>query len=390
MKFYKMSKKAFTIIELLFVISIVGLLASIVLVWISSSRGKARDSKRIVEVSTLQKAVEFHYNDLNEYPEAADWIKIEENPVFAEAMKPYLPQIPKDPLYPKEEGGKIFSYQYKSTEDRQGYKIHVEMETETETETGEHASYEVFSGDGGKIVYGGGGGVGGGSPTNYALKFNGADDYIEVPDSDSLDITMEITLEAWVYPNTLSSNRENPIITKASGADWGVYSLVYNAMNRGVETKKFRFEINDGVGSGYEIYKQIFSSVNVDINHWYHVVATYNGTEQCIYVDEIQNCKVQGVGILTNNLSLQIGKQYWYYTPPQFVYWGGIIDEVRIYKRALDPGEVTEHHNGTFTDETGLVALWHFDEGSGNTTADASGNGNTGTLINNPQWVSGH
>jgi len=32
----------------------------------------------------------------------------------------------------------------------------------------------------------------------YALNFDGVDDYVEVPDSDSLDITDEITLEAWV------------------------------------------------------------------------------------------------------------------------------------------------------------------------------------------------
>jgi len=38
---------------------------------------------------------------------------------------------------------------------------------------------------------------------------------------------------------------------------------------------------------------------------------------------------------------------------------------------------------------TGPVAYWKFDEGSGTTTADASGNGNTGTLVNGPSWVTG-
>jgi hypothetical protein len=37
----------------------------------------------------------------------------------------------------------------------------------------------------------------------------------------------------------------------------------------------------------------------------------------------------------------------------------------------------------------GLVARWPFAEGSGMTTADSSGNGNTGTLIASPQWVAG-
>lgn len=37
----------------------------------------------------------------------------------------------------------------------------------------------------------------------------------------------------------------------------------------------------------------------------------------------------------------------------------------------------------------GLVGYWKMDEGSGTTTSDSSGNGNTGTLVNGPQWVNG-
>lgn len=34
-----------------------------------------------------------------------------------------------------------------------------------------------------------------------------------------------------------------------------------------------------------------------------------------------------------------------------------------------------------------IVAHWKFDEGSGTTVGDSSGNGNTGTLVNNPTWT---
>jgi len=37
----------------------------------------------------------------------------------------------------------------------------------------------------------------------------------------------------------------------------------------------------------------------------------------------------------------------------------------------------------------GLVGLWHFDEGSGTTTADSSGKGNIGALVNSPVWAGG-
>src|SRR3990170_7060226 len=37
----------------------------------------------------------------------------------------------------------------------------------------------------------------------------------------------------------------------------------------------------------------------------------------------------------------------------------------------------------------GLVGYWAFDEGSGTTAGDSSGNGNNGTLTNGPTWVAG-
>ena len=37
----------------------------------------------------------------------------------------------------------------------------------------------------------------------------------------------------------------------------------------------------------------------------------------------------------------------------------------------------------------GLVGYWNFDEGSGTTAADSSGNNNTGTLTNGPTWTAG-
>jgi predicted nucleotidyltransferase len=38
---------------------------------------------------------------------------------------------------------------------------------------------------------------------------------------------------------------------------------------------------------------------------------------------------------------------------------------------------------------TGLVGYWKFDENTGTTTADSSGNNNSGTLVNSPTWITG-
>jgi regulation of enolase protein 1 (concanavalin A-like superfamily) len=63
---------------------------------------------------------------------------------------------------------------------------------------------------------------------------------------------------------------------------------------------------------------------------------------------------------------------------------------------------VNVYHDGTFFADfdyfktaqpsptpSGSVGYWKLDEGSGVTAADSSGNGNTGTLMNGPQWVNG-
>ncbi len=39
--------------------------------------------------------------------------------------------------------------------------------------------------------------------------------------------------------------------------------------------------------------------------------------------------------------------------------------------------------------DPGLVGWWRLDEGSGTTAYDSSGNGRHGTLLGNPQWVTG-
>ena len=39
--------------------------------------------------------------------------------------------------------------------------------------------------------------------------------------------------------------------------------------------------------------------------------------------------------------------------------------------------------------EADLVGLWRFDETSGTTAHDGSGNGRDGTLIGNPKWTAG-
>ncbi len=66
---YQPGNAGFTLIELLVVISIIGLLASVVLVALNSARAKARDTKRLADMAQIQKALGLYYDQNNQYPD---------------------------------------------------------------------------------------------------------------------------------------------------------------------------------------------------------------------------------------------------------------------------------------------------------------------------------
>jgi prepilin-type N-terminal cleavage/methylation domain-containing protein len=67
------SRRAFTLVELLVVISIIGLLSTIASVSLSSVRLKARDMKRASDITSLRDALELYYTENSAYPVAAAW-----------------------------------------------------------------------------------------------------------------------------------------------------------------------------------------------------------------------------------------------------------------------------------------------------------------------------
>jgi prepilin-type N-terminal cleavage/methylation domain-containing protein len=64
-------KKGFTLLELLVVIAIIGVLASIVMASLNSARSKARDAKRLSDVSQIKTALELYFNQYGYYPDCS-------------------------------------------------------------------------------------------------------------------------------------------------------------------------------------------------------------------------------------------------------------------------------------------------------------------------------
>lgn len=62
--------KAFTLIELLLVISIISILSSIVMASLNQARGRARDAQRLSDVRQLRNALEMYFGKYEGYPGA--------------------------------------------------------------------------------------------------------------------------------------------------------------------------------------------------------------------------------------------------------------------------------------------------------------------------------
>lgn len=115
------------------------------------------------------------------------------------------------------------------------------------------------------------------------------------------------------------------------------------------------------------------------VGRWTHLAVTYDGSRYRLYVDGVEASSRSASGKIKNTTDpLWIGGNR-----PYGEYFLGVIDEVRVYDRALDPAELRAMMSTPIAgraQQAGLVAAYALDEGHGRIATDASGNGNTGTL----------
>jgi len=163
-----------------------------------------------------------------------------------------------------------------------------------------------------------------------ARLFDGVNDYIEVADDSSLDITgNKITIEMWVYPESVSL--ENILIRKGS-AGAGNYSLYIRNSQLALISGDSNNWVNRGTNS------------IITTGSWQYIVVTYDGSDIRYYIDGDLTDVIarDGVGVANGNV-FSIGGPL----VPGFSnsrHFKGMIDEVAIYSEPQGTEEIELHY----------------------------------------------
>ena len=157
-----------------------------------------------------------------------------------------------------------------------------------------------------------------------ALSFNGSTDYVEIADSPSVSLSDALTVLVWVYP--LSNIPMTKVIAK-----WGLDNMCYFVGN------------NDGKLYGYikanETHYSVDGVTPVPLEQWSHLTMTWDGAKLRSYLNGVFKKDKDTVGtILDTPYPLCIGAQKGSKQAEGF--FNSVIDEVRIYNRALSVDEI--------------------------------------------------
>jgi hypothetical protein len=158
-------------------------------------------------------------------------------------------------------------------------------------------------------------------------KFDGANDYITVPHTDSLNLN-SLTLSVWIKTSNL---KYQGIIKKMTTAATTQAPYDLFVTNGGLIT----FSVNAEVGT-------LTTTKVITDGNFHLITATYNGTTMNIYIDSVLNKSLNyaTASIGTNTLTLIIGDRW---STGQF--FNGSIDEVMIFNTALNSSQISDIYN---------------------------------------------
>lgn len=180
------------------------------------------------------------------------------------------------------------------------------------------------------------------------IDFDGVDDFIDF--GDNHDFTGSFSLEAWVLQQTTPGS-EATIMSKADAKPGNRrgYQLTINSSNQP--------NLTWYNGSGTAVLN-ITSTYPIVNNKWYHIAATYDGSNARLYIDGLQVASgTTGTAPTNSTEKFMIGAMYDSDSSCSSAtkYFNGYIDEVRLWNVALAPTQLREMMNQEIQNTGGNV-----------------------------------
>jgi hypothetical protein len=198
--------------------------------------------------------------------------------------------------------------------------------------------------------------------------------YVSIPSSLNASFnTNNITVEGWFNLSAADLSLPEPtLVGEAYISDNKVTFMLSRYSN----------QIRAGFFSG-SAWSLALSASSIPANTWTHIAATYDQTSIKIYINGVLD------GTLNTTTPIPTGTEVWYlgkrFAGADMI--SGVMDEIRIWNVARTQAQIqTSMNTSVAPNSTGLRAYYQLDESTGTSASDATGNGYTGTLMNNPTW----
>jgi len=214
---------------------------------------------------------------------------------------------------------------------------------------------------------GGGGATGPRVPGRLgnAVRLSGASEYVSMPTGIVSGLT-NFTISAWVNPAA------NTTWSRVFDIGTGTTANMFLTVSAGTAP---RFAITTS-GAGGE--QRLNATSALPLNSFSHLAVTLNGNTGTLYVNG--NAVATNTAMTLRPSNLGSTTQNWIgrseYSNDPFL--NATVDDFQIYNRALSTAEVQALAGGQ--QGAGNVVSYRFDEASGATAVDSSGNGRTGTI----------
>jgi len=161
---------------------------------------------------------------------------------------------------------------------------------------------------------------------NQAADFDGLNDYVEAENSESLDITGEITLAAWIYYEVQNDNYASIISKMDTGRNWK-----YSCFAMGIRLNRVRY----GTDGNSKLSTQILEPGN-----WYHLVMTHADGYSRLYINGSFDSSASDTFIRSSSQPLIIGARK--HDTRRVGEYTGLIDDVRVYNQAISDDAILD------------------------------------------------